>query len=96
MDRKTAEIIISEFLKKQGGKLENWDKDEFEQARGFLEGSDYERKRAEKLVDALNEIKKGEGRYSMDHLQHEANTIEDMKELAEKALSLYKTENDNH
>ena len=35
---------------------------------------------------ALEEISEGKGRYSMDHLKHAANTIEDMKALAVKAL----------
>ena len=41
----------------------------------------------DKLVGALREIAKGEGRYSMDQLTHAANTIEDMKALAVAALA---------
>lgn len=39
-----------------------------------------------RLRMALEEISKGEGRYSMDRLMHATNTIEDMKEIAIKAL----------
>ena len=39
------------------------------------------------LYEALKQIAKGEGRFSLDHLKHAENTIEDMKELATKALS---------
>lgn len=44
----------------------------------------------EKLVivkAALEEIKEGKGRYSMDHLEHASNTIVDMKALAVEALA---------
>ena len=40
------------------------------------------------LVEALREISKGEGRFSLDHHTHANNTIEDMKELAVNALRL--------
>ena len=39
------------------------------------------------LVNALEEIAKGEGRFSRDHLTHCTNTVEDMKEIAEAALT---------
>lgn len=39
---------------------------------------------------ALEEISEGKGRYSMDHLKHAANTIEDMKALAVEALAKIK------
>ena len=39
------------------------------------------------LLTALKEIAKGEGRYSMDPLEHAGNTVEDMKELANAAIS---------
>lgn len=48
----------------------------------FLE----EVKTVERLRAALTEISKGEGRFSMDNLEFACNTIEDMKELAVKAL----------
>ncbi len=38
------------------------------------------------LVEKLKEITEGKGRYSMDHLQHAANCVEDMKTLALEAL----------
>ena len=41
----------------------------------------------DKLVAALREIAQGKGRYSMDKLEHAANTIEDMKALAVAALA---------
>lgn len=41
----------------------------------------------DRLRQALTEIQKGEGRFSLDHKQHAINTIEDMKELARAALS---------
>ncbi len=37
-------------------------------------------------ADALEEIAKGEGAYSMDQLTHAFNTIENMKSLADPAL----------
>ena len=37
--------------------------------------------------EALKEIKKGEGAFSLDHLTHANNTIENMKSLAEDPLS---------
>lgn len=39
------------------------------------------------LEAALRKIAKREGRYSRDHHQHAANTIEDMAAVAEKALA---------
>ena len=42
--------------------------------------------KAPKLIEALVEIAKGEGRYDMDRLRHAANTIEDMQQLAMAAL----------
>jgi hypothetical protein len=42
---------------------------------------------ADDLLKALREIAKGEGRYSRDPLEHASNTIEDMKALAEKAIT---------
>ena len=42
------------------------------------------------LVDALEEIQKGEGEFSLDHLTHANNTIENMKSIAKKALENYK------
>jgi len=49
-----------------------------------------EEKEAEikQLREVLEEISKGEGRYSMDKLEHASNTIEDMKELAINALKI--------
>ncbi|MBC8551703.1 MAG: hypothetical protein H8D23_18810 [Candidatus Brocadiales bacterium] len=38
------------------------------------------------LLEVLQEISKGEGRYSMNQLEHASNTIEDMKALARKAV----------
>lgn len=42
-----------------------------------------------KLIEALKEIRKGEGRFSTDNLVHASNTIEDMIGLATKALEEY-------
>lgn len=42
----------------------------------------------EQLVEALKEISKGEGRYSMDKYQFACNCINDMKALAVAALKL--------
>lgn len=39
-----------------------------------------------KTVNALKEITKGEGAYSMEKLKHASNTIDNMKSLAKKAL----------
>jgi len=41
-----------------------------------------------KCREALEEIKLGAGPYSMDPMEHASNTIEAMKELANKALAL--------
>ena len=40
----------------------------------------------DRLRTALGKISEGRGRFSMDHHQHAANTIEDMKALANAAL----------
>lgn len=40
------------------------------------------------LREALKEIAKGEGAYSHDQLEHATNTIRNMKEIANEALSL--------
>jgi len=42
--------------------------------------------RCEKLEEALREIAKGEGRFSLDQLEHASNTIDAMKLLAIEAL----------
>ena len=39
------------------------------------------------LLEALEDIAKGEGRYSHDHLTHAENCIEDMKAIAVKAIA---------
>ena len=41
------------------------------------------------LIEALREISEGRGRFSLDHHQHAKNTIEDMKEIAVKALRTF-------
>ncbi len=41
----------------------------------------------EQAREALREIAKGEGRFSVDRLEHAENTIEDMKALALRALA---------
>jgi hypothetical protein len=41
---------------------------------------------APELLEALKEIAKGAGPYSLDPLKHASNTIEDMKELALAAI----------
>ena len=41
-----------------------------------------------KLLEILKEVQKGEGAYSRDQLEHANNTIENMKELIEKAIEL--------
>jgi len=38
------------------------------------------------MYEALKEISEGKGRYSLDPLTHASNTIDDMKEVAVKAL----------
>lgn len=42
--------------------------------------------RNNKLREALEEIKKGDGAYDMDKLKHASNCIENMISIAEKAL----------
>ena len=42
---------------------------------------------APKLLEALQEITEGKGRFSLDHLTHAENTIEDMKEIARAAIA---------
>jgi hypothetical protein len=39
------------------------------------------------MLKALQEISKGEGRYNMDKFIHASNTIEDMKQIAIKAIN---------
>ena len=46
----------------------------------------------EQLVEALEEIAKGEGRFNRDHLIHCENTVEDMKALAVAALDRARAE----
>ena len=41
---------------------------------------------APSMLEALIEISKGQGRYDMDNLKHCANTVEDMRELANEAI----------
>ena len=40
-----------------------------------------------KLVEALEEIEKGEGPFARDQLKHAENTIESMKQIARAALA---------
>jgi hypothetical protein len=40
----------------------------------------------EELINALQEIAKGEGAFNRDPLKHAENTIENMKTIARKAL----------
>lgn len=42
--------------------------------------------RVKRLTEALEEVTLGRGRYSMDNFEHARNCIEDMKEVARKAL----------
>ena len=53
----------------------------------FQTERDESRAENERLREALVEIGKGEGRFSVDHKQHAINTIEDMKALADAALA---------
>lgn len=39
-----------------------------------------------KLIEALKEIAKGEGAFSLDQLEHCFNTVESMKEIAQVAI----------
>ncbi len=39
------------------------------------------------LLEALQQIAKGEGRFSRDPLEHASSTIEDMKAIAEAAIA---------
>ena len=43
--------------------------------------------KCEELLVALKEIRKREGRFSMDPGRHCANTVEDMSQLAENAIA---------
>jgi len=54
-----------------------------------LHGCQYDLLQAkmEELRDALKEIAEGRGTYDLDRLKHCANTVEDMKALANKALT---------
>jgi len=52
-------------------------------------------RRAERIAEltmVLQEIAKGEGRFSRDQFEHACNTVEDMKGLADKALNGSKQE----
>ena len=44
------------------------------------------------LVEALEEITKGEGPFSHDRLTHASNTIENMKRIASEAIAKVKGE----
>ena len=44
------------------------------------------------LLVALKQIALGQGRYSRDHLEHCTNTVENMKALANAALTLAEKE----
>lgn len=44
-------------------------------------------KERDALLEALKEISKGQGAFSMDHLTHAVNTIEDMKGIAKVAIA---------
>lgn len=48
----------------------------------------------EVLIDIIEEISLAKGRYSPDRMEHACNTIQDMQELAKKALDLIKLKND--
>lgn len=50
--------------------------------------------RVRALVAALTQITKGEGRFSRDPLTHASNTIEDMIQLAERALAAERGDDD--
>lgn len=41
---------------------------------------------APKMLEALIEIAKGKGRYSMDKMEHASNTIQDMIQIANDAV----------
>ena len=45
------------------------------------------RERVRVLEEALRGVAEGKGRFSMDHLEHAQNTIEDMKAIAIDALA---------
>jgi len=47
---------------------------------------DSREKEIDKLREALEEIKLGRGAYDQDQFQHAVNTIESMKQIADKAL----------
>jgi len=53
----------------------------------YLERAEGAEAKLAKVVEALEEIVKGEGRFSRDLLEHASNTIEDMKALAVAALT---------
>ena len=38
------------------------------------------------MLEALREIEKGEGAYSLDPLKHASNTVNNMKRIATKAI----------
>lgn len=45
------------------------------------------RRKRDELLEALREISKGEGAFSLDHKQHAINTIDSMKRIANAAIS---------
>lgn len=51
-------------------------------------------KQRDALLDALEEISKGEGPYSNDRLDHAENTIESMIQIAEAAIAQCKERSD--
>ena len=54
----------------------------------IMDKQSLEERRIARLRAALKEIQKAEGAYSLDRLVHARNCIENMVNLAEKALAL--------
>ena len=63
--------------------LKGWDGDDEANAAFIVQAVNAH----DELVEALKEIAEGRGRFDFDHLKHCANTVDNMKDLALKALA---------
>ena len=83
-----ADLFIDRYNTVSGSKADMG----FEAKRINAAAESWYQSRSRPLVEALKEIQKGEGTFSMDHLEHASNTIESMKEIARKALETHNAE----
>lgn len=89
-----AEQVLREYFDYRGGTSQEVRKSNYFKLAlaGIAAGIAMAAEREQQLLDALEEIAEGRGRFSMDKFTHARNTIEDMKELALNAIALAKRE----